>query len=201
MAVFQAIERLFGKILGVAYYTKNETEYASALKKFDGMMENSQKRIWVVCGEFKDSIIAGNEKFAETIKSRITKAKNENMSFEVCLLFSKNIPNDLILEERKKIAIEQIKRDNEKVVKIFISNDLNPDMKYLKMYWANKRPKYHFHLSDNNLFLEKKHEPHAPREVLIIKNDKKFADKYENLFKGLIKMKNIVEPLKVSDFE
>jgi hypothetical protein len=195
MAVFQIIERLLGRVLGVAYFKKGEQEHKSALDKFSKMMKNSRERIWAVSGEFKNSKIAGKE-FADTIKPKILKAKTENKPFEVRLLFSKSIENNgESIKERKEKAIMKIWDENKDVAEIFINDDLNPDMKYLKIYWANKRPEYHFHLSDDDLLLERKHKPTLGREVLIIKNDKKFADKYKKLFEDMTKMNDIVECL------
>ena len=195
MAVFQTIERLFGSVLGVAYFKEGEKEYEFAIDKLSKIMEKSRERIWAVSGEFKNKKIAGDE-FAKTIRSKIIEAKNGNRSFDIRLLFSKSIEENTVdVEERKKEAIMKIWSENKEVAEIFIDEELNPNMKYLKIYWANKRPEYHFHLSDDNLFLETKHKPSRGREVLIIKNDKKFADKYKKLFVDMTKMKEIVECL------
>jgi len=195
MAVSQIIERLLGRVLGVAYFKKGVKEYASAIDKFSKIMENSQERIWAVSGEFKNPKIAGAE-FADTIKPKILKAKSENKPFEVRLLFSKSIENNgETVKVRKEKAIMKIWDENKEVAEIFINEDLNPDMKFLKIYWANKRPEYHFHLSDDDLLLERKHKPTLGREVLIIKNDKKFADKYKKLFEDMTKMNDIIECL------
>jgi hypothetical protein len=203
MAVFQTIERLIGSLLGVEYFQKGKKRHDFAIGRLIKMEKRSRKRIWAVCGEFNNERVSGEET-ATIIKKEISK----NNSFDVRFLFAKTLENKYgnNIDQRKKEAIEIIKQEknNKYILEVFLS-ELNKNGN-IKIYWANKRPVFHFHLCDNNVFLEEKHLPPSikgvgnPRAVLITKNDKRLANKYEQHFVNMANMKDVVVQLFPIDF-
>ena len=203
MAVFQTIERLLGSVLGAEYFQKGKKEYDSSIDKLIKMEKKSRRRIWAVCGEFNNDRVSGEET-AEIIRKEISK----NSSFDVRFLFAKTLENKYgeAIEQRKREAIEKIKDDknNKFILEVFLS-ELNKNGN-IKIYWANKRPAFHFHLCDDNMFLEEKHLSSSkpgegnPRAVLIIKDDKRLANKYAQHFANMANMKDIVVQLFPDDF-
>jgi len=183
-----ALVRVFGETI------PKEREEESH-KRFLELTRMAQNNVYIVAGELRSSFF--NNDFATIIKKKI----EANEKFKIFLLFFK-------CQGEREDAIKKIQKENKGIVKIFTDkknlNGLNEN-KNMKLFLADRRPIYHFHVTDNWVYLEEPHDPDMPRDVYIQEN-KKLADKYIKVFFKLTEATdidsktNIVSELKPLEF-
>ena len=180
--MFQSFEKKLEEILGIKYISK-ENEKEDSKKEFYELAKGAQNTVFVVAGELTSRLY--DAEFPGIIAEKI----RENENFKVNLLFSKTASS-------RDEAIAKIKEENPKIVSVFRNNSKN-----IKMYLAKKRPRFHFDIFDNNLRLEKPHKAGDSKAVLVERNKKEMAEKYQEYFKKMCERKEIVSELFPEEFK
>lgn len=148
------------------------------------MIEGARKEIWIVAGELDPTFYCG--KFISAIKQKM----DDIPVFKVNIIFHKD-------EDRVNV-IQKLKEENKSLIDLFLNEKYN---KNIALYWANKRPRYHFVVANNSVLLEQKdHPPNEYRDVYINKNNPTLAQKYKEYFYSMTRKTEIVKKLKKSEF-
>ncbi|HPG41861.1 MAG TPA: hypothetical protein PLP19_21590 [bacterium] len=149
------------------------------------MLERSRRSIFIVAGELDSSFFCGQ------IINKIKQKLDDISSYHINIIFKK--------DDLKDKTIKQFKKDNPLLVKLL----LNPDYSNrVRIYWASKRPRYHFIVADTDTLLEEKDHPaNESREVYIRYNDLKLSKEYIQHFNNMLKESDIIHELTSKDFE
>jgi hypothetical protein len=174
--MLENIERGFEKIFDVEYIPKNQRKRQK--RRLLELVNDSQERILVVAGELSPRDF--DDKFPNIIKKKLE--YNNNLQIE--LLFSKSDNGELITEDQ---FIERVSQRNPNLTKVLKEY---PDR--IKMYWAKRRPRYHFGIYDNNLFLEDIHKPGEAKMVRILINKQEKVNDYLG-YLDIMKNASIIE--------
>ena len=178
------LKRVFGEII---------PENQNSHPRFIELVNMAQKEIWVVAGELNP--IFYDENFVNVVEEKVIKN-----GLKLHLLFAKGVDTEGNKLNTQEEVIAKLKSENVPIVDIFKKYPNN-----IEMYRANRRPKYHFNLFDDEwAFLEKPHPPYKPRKVYI-KQDKKLVEKYIKTFNTMSDTTNtesgiIVKKLEPADF-
>ena len=178
--MFQKFERRLEEILGVEYIPKDQKWKSK--ERFHELVKSAQKEIVIVAGELAPKFY--DDKFPDIIAQKI----EHNSEFKVYLLFSK-------VAEKKEDAIVKIETENPRIVSVLKKYPNN-----ITMYWANRRPQFHFDICDDSLRLEKPHEVGNQKPVVVVRNNKNWADTYRGYFQNMLMKQDVVTELAPVDF-
>ena len=159
--MFRKIEGRLEEILGIEHIDRGEERRQK--ERFLGLARNAFQKIILVAGELNPNFYDGESGFPKIIKDKIE--RNDN--FRVEIMFHKK-------DENATSALDTISIENPELNEVFRQYPNN-----IRMYWAEKRPKYHFCVFDNNLFLEDVHETGIARKIAVVYNQPDKVNKYE----------------------
>ena len=181
--MIQAIKEKIEEIRGIKYISA-ENERIESKKEFHKLARNAKRSVFIVAGELTARLY--DDKFPEIIAEKIQKDSN----FMVKLLFSK-------VAEDKAEVVSKLTEENPNLASVFRKKSDN-----IKMYYSNKRPRYHFDVFDDNLRLEEPHEAGKSKPVLVIRGNKEMANEYQGYFDEMCKGGGAVEVIELfpSDF-
>ena len=183
--MFQLAGEILNSFVSGKYISKDkDKDFKLSKKEFMKLIDCATKEIWIVAGEL-------NPKFYDDVFLERVREKIKDYNLHIHFLFSKR--NSVTKSEAIDIFIEE----NPLLVEMFKDDVLR---KNITMYWANKRPVYHFNIIDNNVLLEDIHKSHSPRDVYIKKGDRQLASEYKEHFNKMIAKNDIVEPFVIEDF-
>jgi hypothetical protein len=186
--MFENIEKRLEEILGVEHIEKSRKKEQK--ERFLDLVNAAQEKIIIVAGELSPRFYDGESGLPNIIGSKI--AYNKNLRVQI--LFSKANANTHIT---KAEALNVIKRDNPKLIEVFTAN--RDKENNIEIYWAEKRPKFHFAICDNKLFIEEVHEPGEEKKVVILHKNNDLVAEYSNHFTKM-KGADFVHTLSVNDF-
>lgn len=178
MSLFEKLKDLEQNYIGVVIDT-NEDSKPNCMR----LVENSRRRLTVVAGELDPSFYCGE--FGTLLKLKLDILRG----YRADILFHKS-PD-------KRESIGLLKYENKDLVDLFLDPTYADRM---ALYWASRRPRYHFIVADNSVYLEQAdHPPRGDRRVYIKDNDPDLAEVYWAHFHEMVSNR-IVERLKPADF-
>ena len=179
--MYHLIEKKAAKILNCECIPKGE--YKLMCQQIDALRMCAKNEITAVAGELS------NEAYGKIFADIISEKMSGDPKFIVRLLFLKD-------DESKEKAIEKMWVENKAICTIFKEGQFESQF---SMYWAERRPKFHYHIIDNNLVLEEVHEHGVPRATLILKDNTDYVQKYTKRFNITIQ-NPIIHKLNIKDF-
>jgi hypothetical protein len=172
--LFKRISESLERRFGIAY-----SEYEETKESYLSMLNAARNRIYIVAGELDPRFYCG--KFVDIIKKKL----KENEGIIIDIIYHKK-PEDNF--EKVK---EDLKKDNRSLYNLLMEIKDTPNSERLNIYWAEKRPKYHFSLADRDVFLEGIHEPGKVRDAFIKRNTVKLKDDYRGYFEDMVKLPEV----------
>jgi len=154
---------------------KSFSKYEETRESYLSLLRDARKWIYIVAGELDPSFYSGE--FVEIIEKKL----KSNEGIIINILYHKKPAKDI------KEAMEYLKRENPSFFNLLNQIKNTPLEKRINIYWAERRPKYHFVVADNNVFIEKQHKPKEPRESYLKRNTVKLYRWYIDDFDILIK--------------
>ena len=179
--MYHLIEKKAAKILNCEYIPKGQ--YILMNQRIDALRKCANNEITAVAGELS------KEAYGKFFADIISKKMSGNAHFKVRLLFLKD-------DESKEKAIEKMWVENKDICTLFKEGRFENQF---SIYWAERRPKFHYHIIDNNLVLEEVHEHGVPRATLILKDNTYYVQKYKERFNITIQ-NPIIHKLNIKDF-
>lgn len=174
------LNMLLDKIMAVkGYHFKDGQDAKSICFR---LIAEASREIYIVVGELDGTFY--NDTFINLIKHKITDIPVK----KVKILFHKEV--------EKASMIENMKQNNPSLLSLLENYN---DLHILEIYWSEKRPKYHFCLVDNNVFIETEHKAHDSYEVYIKIDAQRLKDEYVEHFNNMINQ-DFVHKLSRVDF-
>lgn len=166
-------ETLEGRF-GIAYSKHEETK-----ESYLSILNAARNHIYIVAGELDPRFYSG--RFVSIIREKL----KENEGITINIIYHKKPAENI---EKAK---EDLKKQNRGLYKLLMEIKDTQDLERLNLYWAEKRPKYHFAVADRNVFLEGVHESGKDRDAFIKRNTIRLKDDYKGYFEDMAKLPEV----------
>ena len=168
--MLQKVEGRITKIIDIEYISWREMRRQK--EQFLALTTNAHEEIILVAGELNPSFY--EDGLPEIIKNKL----ENNKDFSVKILFSKEGSSEIDADKAAKIISVQ----NPEICRVFRAFP-----QHIELYWAKRRPKYHFCIFDwDTLLMEAVHKPKMDRDVAIFLKNPNKVEEYKGYFYKMI---------------